>query len=96
EEAEINGVRVTQPKPCGRCEVTGIDQQTGQFSRVKPLAGLPKLGVGRWIRNDDKMHVMGENWLPQGETVIRNGDVFIFTKRREVPLEFEPQKPPRK
>ncbi len=87
----INGVRVEQPKPCDRCEVTGIDQNTGTFSRIKPLAGINKLGAGRWIRPDTgkPVHIMGENWLPQGETVIRPGDTLTFTDLKEIPLEFE-------
>ncbi len=90
----INDVEVHQPKPCGRCEVTGIDQETGEFSRVKPLAGLARLGVGRWIRSEtQKEQVMGENWLPMGETVIRQGDIFRFTDLRETPLQFEAPKP---
>ncbi len=89
----INGVAVFQPKPCGRCEVTGRDQVTGQISMVKPLSGLVKLGVGRWIGPDGQKHqIMGENWLPNGDTLIRRGDVFQFTDLRETPLQFEQQK----
>lgn len=90
----INDVRVEQPKPCDRCEVTGIDQNKGEFSRIKPLAGLVKLGVGRWIRpdNGNKVQIVGENWLPQGETVIKNGDSFTFTDLKEIPLQFEEPK----
>ena len=90
----INGVRVEQPKPCDRCEVTGIDQNTGEFSRIKPLAGIVKVGASRWIRpdNGNKVHIMGENWLPQGETVIRPGDTFTFTDFKDIPLQFEEPK----
>lgn len=93
-EGEINGVRVLQPKACDRCEVTGIDQNTGEFSKVKPLAGIARAGGTRWIRpdNGNRVHIMGENWLPQGETVIAVGDTFVFTKLREVPLQFEEPK----
>lgn len=92
----INDVEIRQPKPCGRCEVTGVDQGTGVFSKVKPLAGLARLGVGRWIvSKDEKVHVLGENWLPQGETILKQGDIFQFTDLRTEPLEFEPQKQPR-
>jgi len=91
---EINGVQIDQPKACDRCEVTGIDQEKGEFSRVKPLAGIARLGAGRWIRpdNGNKVHIVGENWLPQGESVIRVGDSFTFTQVREVPLLFEETK----
>ncbi|MDO8619291.1 MAG: MOSC domain-containing protein [Candidatus Daviesbacteria bacterium] len=88
---EVNGIQVDQPKACDRCEVTGIDQEKGEFSRVKPLAGIVKLGAARWVRPDNgkKVHIMGENWLPNGETVIRVGDTLKFTQGREVPLQFE-------
>lgn len=88
---EINGVQIKQPKPCDRCEVTGIDQIKGEFSKTKPLAGLAKLRAGRWERpdNGNKVQIMGENWLPLGETIIRNGDIFTFTDLRKIPLQFE-------
>lgn len=91
-QVEINGVKVDQPKPCDRCEVTGIDQERGEFSKVKPLAALSRLGAGRWIRPDDekrKVQIVGENWLPQGETMIRNGDKVVFMDLRDIPLTFE-------
>lgn len=94
-ELEVNGVTVIQPKPSDRCEVTGRDQQTGEFSDVKPLAGIVKLGAGRWIRPDNgkKVHIVGENWLPQGEVVLSLEDKITFTKLREKPLEIEESKP---
>lgn len=90
-QVEINGVSVDQPKPCDRCEVTGIDQEKGEFSRIKPLSGIVKLGEGRWIRpdNNKKVYVVGENWLPNGETIIGNGDIVTFMHLRDVPLNFE-------
>jgi uncharacterized protein YcbX len=91
EEVEISGTKILQPKPCDRCEVTGIDQEKGEFSRIKPLAGIAKSGAGRWIRpdNGNKVHIMGENWLPQGEAVVNVGDPVLFTLQRDVPLTIE-------
>ena len=93
-QVEINGITVYQPKPCDRCEVTGIDQEKGEFSRIKPLSGITKAGAGRWIRPDNghKVHIVGENWLPQGETIIKNGDIVTFMHLRDVPLSFDKQK----
>lgn len=90
-KVETNGITIYQPKPCDRCEVTGIDQEKGEFSRIKPLSGIVKLGGGRWVRPDTgkKVHVVGENWLPNGETIIRNGDIVTFIHLRDVPLNFE-------
>lgn len=93
-QLETNGVTVDQPKPCDRCEVTGIDQEKGEFSRIKPLSGIVKLGAGRWVRPDTgkKVHIVGENWLPNGETIIRNGDIVTFMHLRDIPLNFEQSK----
>ncbi len=95
EGGEINGVSFKQPKPSDRCEVTGRDQETGEFSSIKPLAGLAAIGAGRWIRPDSgkKVHVVGENWLPLGETVVAIGDIVKFTERRTRPIQFEESKP---
>jgi uncharacterized protein YcbX len=90
DQAELNGVTILQPNPCDRCEVTGIDYKTGAFSRIKPLAGLSKLGVPRWLRREnEKKQIVGENWLPQGETVVTIGDTVTFTDLRQPPLQFE-------
>ena len=79
----INGVNVSQPKRCGRCEVTGIDQENGVVSKVKPLAGIVKLGGGTWIdKAGQKQIIMGENWLPKGEVIVQKGDIFKFTDLR--------------
>lgn len=85
----INGVEATQPKPSGRCEVTGFDQNEGGISSIKPMAAIARL-AGRWVRPDEqKDHVMGENWLPKGETIITNGNVVVFEVLRDPRLNFE-------
>lgn len=90
EEVVINRMRIWQPKPCDRCEVTGIDQEKGEFSKIKPLSGLSKAGLGRWERNEtEKVHVMGENWLPQGIAKVRIGDPATFRGFDEDRLKFE-------
>jgi uncharacterized protein YcbX len=95
EELSINDVKIRQPKPCARCEVTGNDQQTGELSPIKPLAGLVKARVPRWISGEDKSgkpqmeHIMGENWLPKGDTFVREGDTVRFLTPRQKPLVLE-------
>lgn len=93
-QIKINDVIVDQPKPCDRCEVTGIDQEKGEFSRIKPLSGIVKLGAGRWVRPDTgkKVHIVGENWLPNGETIIKNGDIVTFMHLRDTSLTFDQPK----
>jgi uncharacterized protein len=91
--AYVNGVEIHFPKPCGRCEVTGIDQEQGEYSKVKPLAGLARLKMPRWQSDekDEKVkdHIVGENLLAMEETIIRQGDIFQLAELRATPLRFE-------
>jgi uncharacterized protein YcbX len=54
-------------KPCGRCQVTTIDQATAQRGR-QPLAML-----GRRRRFGQQL-VFGQNMIPDGAGSIRVGD----------------------
>lgn len=90
EQVVINRMITWQPKPCARCEVTGIDQETGEFSKIKPLSGLSKAGMGRWIKNEtEREHVIGENWLPQGKAKVKIGDTVIFRYKNNDRVIFE-------
>jgi uncharacterized protein YcbX len=81
---------VSQAKPCDRCEVPAIDQNTGELSLVKPLAGLRSAGSPIWIRPDTggRTRIMGENWIPLGETIVSIGDTVEFRGRRP-PLDLD-------
>jgi len=80
----VNGVKVCQAKPCDRCEVTAIDQNTGERSMIKPLAGLRPAGSPIWIRPDTsgRTRIMGESWIPFQETIVTVGDTVHFRGRR--------------
>ena len=63
----IGSVTFRVVKPCGRCQVTTIDQTTGQRAR-QPLAML-----GRRRRSGQQL-VFGQNMIPDGAGSIRVGD----------------------
>jgi uncharacterized protein YcbX len=86
---EAGGVEIWLPKPCDRCEMPKIDQETGEPSEIKPLALIDKVRP-RWInqRGEEKI-LMGENWLPQGTAVLETGQSqFRALAYREEPLQF--------
>jgi MOSC domain-containing protein len=64
---QIGAVPFRVAKPCGRCVVTTIDQQTGERGR-QPLAML-----GRRRRFGQQL-VFGQNLIPDGTGTIRIGD----------------------
>jgi len=49
ESIEIAGQKSVVGKPCERCLVTTIDQDTGQIDSSEPLRTLAKLGNGRAV-----------------------------------------------
>ena len=63
----IGPVTFRVAKPCGRCQVTTVDQQTAQRGR-QPLAML-----GRRRRFGQQL-VFGQNLIPDGTGTIRVGD----------------------
>ena len=64
---QIGPVPFRVAKPCGRCVVTTIDQQTAERGR-QPLAML-----GRRRRFGQQL-VFGQNLIPDGTGIIRAGD----------------------
>jgi uncharacterized protein len=64
---QIGAVPFRVAKPCGRCVVTTIDQQTAERGR-QPLAVL-----GRRRRFGQQL-VFGQNLIPDGTGTVRIGD----------------------
>jgi len=64
----ISDVEFKAAKPCGRCIVTTIDQDTGERKGEEPLATLAR------YRLIGKAAVFGMNLIPCGDGVIRLGD----------------------
>lgn len=84
---EVAGIPFLNPKPCDRCPVTNVDQETGE---VKPGRALRHLATyKRWRKNTgEQVVIFGENMLPQGEGEIRVGDEIILTERRNPALAY--------
>ncbi len=84
---EVAGIPFLNPKPCDRCPVTNVDQETGE---VKPGRALKHLATyKRWRKTTgEQVVIFGENMLPQGEGVIAVGDEITLTERRNPPLVY--------
>ena len=67
-------------KPCARCIVTTIDQQTGRKVSKEPLATLAK------FRKWNQKLLFGQNVIFEGEGVLRVGDSIKVKSHKEAPL----------
>lgn len=84
---EIAGIPFINPKPCDRCPVTNVDQETGEVKVGRALRHLAK--YKRWVKNTgEQVVIFGENMLPQGEGEIKVGDELVLTERRNPPLKY--------
>lgn len=84
---EIAGIPFLNPKPCDRCPVTNVDQETGEIKAGRALTHLAK--YKRWRKNTgEQVVIFGENMLPQGEGEIAAGDEIVLTERRNPPLAY--------
>lgn len=84
-EGELNGIPIVQAKPCGRCPITGFDQEKGVPSPLKPLAQVDSMRP-RWFntRGEEEI-IFGENWVPFGGAIVQLGDEFKPTSYRVPP-----------
>lgn len=84
---EVAGVPFINPKPCDRCPVTNVDQETGEVKNGRALTHLAK--YKRWRKNTgEQVVIFGENMLPLGEGEIQVGDEIVLTERRNPPLGY--------
>ncbi len=84
---EVAGIPFVNPKPCDRCPVTNVDQETGEVKAGRALTHLAK--YKRWRKNTgEQVVIFGENMLPQGEGEIKVGDEIVLTERRNPPLAY--------
>ncbi len=67
----IRGVQFVGAKPCARCQVITIDQQSGEVMGKEPLATLAT------YRRDGNKVLFGMNLLHTGTGFLRVGDVLI-------------------
>ena len=84
---EIAGIQFLNGKPCDRCPVTLVDQETGVVTGKEPLRTLNK--YKRWRKPNGNVKVIfGENMLPLEEGEIAVGSSFVATYLRDPPLVY--------
>lgn len=83
-KGEVAGIPFIDPKPCERCPVTLVDQETGEVRGKEPLRTLSK--YKRWRKG--KAPIFGENMLPQGKGKIKVGDSLVAVSYRDPPLKY--------
>lgn len=74
---EISGIHFTAVKPCARCVLITVDQQTGKKSAepLKTLAGY---------RTRNKKIMFGQNLIHSGSGTIHIGDELIVTSSKPI------------
>lgn len=72
---ETGGTTMRVVKPCARCVITTIDQQTGERSAInEPLRSLAK-----FHRDARGRIIFGQNVIPDGTAELRVGDAVRVT-----------------
>jgi MOSC domain-containing protein len=83
-EGMMGEVSFVQPKPCTRCPVTTVDQETGEKRGTEPLTSLTS--YKRWSKTRET--IFGENILPLRDGLIRLGDDISELSARTTPLVY--------
>lgn len=98
---EIAGIPYSDPKPCERCPMTLVDQETGRVRELttvtapggrtltvqEPLFSLSRYKKWRNIHGEVKV-LFGENMLPLGMGRVTLGDELVVTSYREPALVY--------
>lgn len=95
-EGRIADIPFTQPKPCDRCPVTTISQETGEIrdktQKYGKLGREPLLTLQQykmWItRHLEIKPIFGENMNPCGSGLVCVGDDLVVTSERDPPIEY--------
>jgi len=87
-EGTIAGIPFQNAKPCDRCPVTLVDQETGKVRSVgEPLRTLAT--YKKWRNKDGAQKVIfGENMLPREEGIITVGDELVAVSYRDPALVY--------
>ncbi len=89
-EVMVSGIPMLEPKPCVRCPIPQIDQESGEKSK-EPKASLEKYKV--WADKRNKLDpIFFENGLPQSEGEIRVGDSVRVVSQRSEKLVYSSRK----
>jgi hypothetical protein len=75
-EVSIDGVRMRVVKPCGRCQVTTIDQRSGEVVGPEPLATL-----STFRDSADYGVTFGQNAVPEALGALRVGSPVEIRER---------------
>jgi uncharacterized protein len=68
ERVRIGGLSFRMPKRCSRCQVTTVDQRTGEPAGPEPLRTLAG------YRGEGRRVYFGQNLIPEDTGVLRVGD----------------------
>lgn len=86
-EGTIAGIPFVDAKPCDRCQIPQINQDSGEVTNIKPLSVLKT--YKKWIKNDgDIGYIFGENMLPLDSGVIAVGDQLVVSSHRNPSLVY--------
>lgn len=75
-EVTIDGLKLHGVKPCARCIMTTIDQETGEKGK-EPLSTLAT------YRKAGNKTLFGENFIPEKEGLIKVGDTLNIEKHKK-------------
>lgn len=83
----ISGLAFRNAKPCDRCPMPKVDQETGELRKNDPNTTLA--AYKRWKNKDGELKVIfGENMLPSIMGKIEIGDELIVTEKRNPALGY--------
>lgn len=68
ERVRVGALHFRMPKPCSRCQVTTVDQSTGELSGPEPLRTLAS------YRGEGRRVYFGQNLIPDGTGSLSVGD----------------------
>lgn len=85
----ISDIPFTNPKPCDRCTVTNVDQETGEVQIGRALAPLSMYKNWRNKKGELKV-IFGENMLPEWFGEIAVGDELAVREYRSPRLVYGP------
>lgn len=68
ERVRVGALQFRMPKPCSRCQVTTVDQATGELSGPEPLRTLAS------YRAEGRRVYFGQNLIPDGTGALSVGD----------------------
>lgn len=81
-EGVVGGLIFYDPKPCDRCPMPRVNQETGELNSLDPNTVLATYKAWKNIRGQTKV-IFGENMNPQGTVEIAVGDPIEAGEMRD-------------